>query len=289
VYGGHAPPSLADTLVRLYDGAVRQADDVLGEILEGLRRTGEFDDTLVVVTADHGDGFGEPSALDAEPAPLMHGMGTHEVVYHVPLQVKAPGQTDGRRVTALADVSRFPAAVAAATGAEWDEQGPAAGADAGTGDLGVAPASGAAGPSVRGDPGWFAPEDGRVVAYLPPANGQEAEKARRHTDDPDRYIQELAIVYRDAPGDAVYKRAAWGEDTYTARVVGTAVQDLRPDEAAADLDEHPLAAAQAIADATDTAIAAPLDPEEARVDKYDNDEEIAAIDVEERLRDLGYL
>jgi hypothetical protein len=299
VYGGHAPASLSDTLVRLYDGAVRQADDVLGTILEELRRAGEFEDTLVVVTADHGDGFGEPPALDAEPAPLMHGMGTHEVVYHVPLQVKAPGQTDGRRVTALADVSRFPAAVAAATGVEWDGPGLVAGGDGGdgdgdgdggsVGDLGVTPATGSAGPSVSGDPGWFAPEDGRVVAYLPPANGQEAEKARRHTDDPERYIQELAIVYRDAPGDAVYKRAAWGEDTYTARVVGTAVQDLRPDETAADLEEHPLAVAQAVADATDASIAAPLNPEEARVDKYDNDEEIAAIDVEERLRDLGYL
>jgi arylsulfatase A-like enzyme len=46
-------------LIALYDGEIRFTDEHLGVILQELRRSGVLDDTIVVVTADHGEEFFE--------------------------------------------------------------------------------------------------------------------------------------------------------------------------------------------------------------------------------------
>jgi arylsulfatase A-like enzyme len=48
-----------DAMERLYDAAVAYTDDQLGRIVDTLRRQGRFEDTLVVVTSDHGELFGD--------------------------------------------------------------------------------------------------------------------------------------------------------------------------------------------------------------------------------------
>ena len=60
-------------------------DTYLGEVMDKLERFGEYDDTLIVVTADHGVAFTgkEPYRLPTEP-------NYHEVMW-VPLLVKQPG------------------------------------------------------------------------------------------------------------------------------------------------------------------------------------------------------
>jgi len=42
-----------------YDGAIRCFDNKLGVLFEGLKASGILDETLVIITADHGEGFGE--------------------------------------------------------------------------------------------------------------------------------------------------------------------------------------------------------------------------------------
>lgn len=259
VYGGSVPPSVAYPLRTLYDGAIRQADAAFGRVLEALDAAGVSEETLVVVTADHGDGFGELPAVDGDPTPLMHGMGTHEVVYHVPLLARAPGQDGSEVVTSLADPSKFPTVVANAL-AE----------------------------NASHDSGWFAADDGRVVSYQAPPNSQEAEKARTFTDDPERYLQEMSIVYTDGPGDSVYKRASWGDASYAARIDGTAVERVPP-ETDGVCDDPPLRVANEVAAAASQRISEPLGEGDDELDKYDDDEEIEGVDVEQRLRDLGYL
>ena len=44
-------------LLALYDAEIRFTDDSLGRILDGLEARGELEDTLVVITADHGEEF----------------------------------------------------------------------------------------------------------------------------------------------------------------------------------------------------------------------------------------
>ena len=48
-----------DAMERLYDAAIAYTDDQLGRIVDLLRRQGRFEDTLVVVTSDHGELFGD--------------------------------------------------------------------------------------------------------------------------------------------------------------------------------------------------------------------------------------
>ncbi|MCB9672506.1 MAG: sulfatase-like hydrolase/transferase [Alphaproteobacteria bacterium] len=76
-----------------YDAEITGADRAVGRVLEALREANVLDDTLVVVTADHGESLGE------------HGEKTHAVfIYdstmHVPLIMRWPGHVPaGLRVT----------------------------------------------------------------------------------------------------------------------------------------------------------------------------------------------
>lgn len=95
----------------LYDGAIRQADAQLGRLLDALRAADAFDDTLVVVVGDHGDGFGEQSEIRGVPV-VQHLYGFHEGILHVPMVTKRPGQEVGERVDDLAGLVKFPDLVA---------------------------------------------------------------------------------------------------------------------------------------------------------------------------------
>lgn len=61
-----------------YDGEIRFADASLGELLDGLARAGILDDTLVVATADHGEGLMTHGHQD-------HGIHLYEEAVRVPL------------------------------------------------------------------------------------------------------------------------------------------------------------------------------------------------------------
>ena len=73
---------------------LRYVDRLVGDLLERLRDTGTFDDTLLVVTADHGIAF-QPG----QPVRGLEGDGyveaIHPEVMWVPMFVKAPGQRAG--------------------------------------------------------------------------------------------------------------------------------------------------------------------------------------------------
>jgi arylsulfatase A-like enzyme len=67
-----------------YDGEIRYIDDRLAEIFGTLKDLGRYDNALIVVTADHGEAFGEHDTLG-------HGGFPYDEVVHVPLIVKYPG------------------------------------------------------------------------------------------------------------------------------------------------------------------------------------------------------
>lgn len=77
----------------LYDGDIRYTDRAVGRLLDGLRERGIYEDTVVVVTADHGEEFFEHGGIG-------HGTSLYEELLHVPLIIKAPG-TAPRRVRDL--------------------------------------------------------------------------------------------------------------------------------------------------------------------------------------------
>ncbi|MFX5294949.1 sulfatase-like hydrolase/transferase, partial [Acinetobacter baumannii] len=67
-------------------------DDKLGRLIGALRATGLADDTVVILTSDHGEMLGERGA--------WYKMSFLEGAARVPLVVSAPGQFAARRVGA---------------------------------------------------------------------------------------------------------------------------------------------------------------------------------------------
>ncbi|MFB6093661.1 MAG: sulfatase [Halanaeroarchaeum sp.] len=112
--GGNRPWWQRQALMSLYDGGIRYVDAEIDRLLDGLEARGDLEDTLVVVTADHGEGFGEPSRIRPNMHVPAHLAGLHEVLLQVPLVVKWPGQSASETVEDLATLTAFPDVVQAA-------------------------------------------------------------------------------------------------------------------------------------------------------------------------------
>ncbi|MCP3917187.1 MAG: sulfatase [bacterium] len=71
-------------LREMYDAEIRQLDDVLAGFFEWMRAEGLFENTLVVVTSDHGEEYHEHGGL-------LHGRTQYQEVLAVPLILCGPG------------------------------------------------------------------------------------------------------------------------------------------------------------------------------------------------------
>ena len=78
------PHGLLERAKGLYDAELAFLDAEVGRLLEGLSDRGLDGDTLVVVTADHGEEFGEHGGFE-------HGHTLFEELLHVPLLMRLPG------------------------------------------------------------------------------------------------------------------------------------------------------------------------------------------------------
>lgn len=84
-------------LINGYDGAIRYADEHLGMILDELDRQGVLDETAIIISADHGEAFGELGQY------MEHGSAS-PAVNRVPLIVRWPGITEGQAGSERADL-----------------------------------------------------------------------------------------------------------------------------------------------------------------------------------------
>lgn len=75
-------------LEALYDGEISYHDVHFNSILDGLSRRGLDDDTMVVVTADHGEELWDHGSVG-------HGHSVYEELLHIPMIVRLPGVTSG--------------------------------------------------------------------------------------------------------------------------------------------------------------------------------------------------
>ncbi|MCB9743502.1 MAG: sulfatase-like hydrolase/transferase [Alphaproteobacteria bacterium] len=67
-----------------YDAEIATADEAVGMVIAALEAQGELDDTLVIVTADHGESLGEHGEQ-------THGVFIYDATMHVPLLMRWPG------------------------------------------------------------------------------------------------------------------------------------------------------------------------------------------------------
>jgi choline-sulfatase len=92
-----------------YYGMISYCDDVLGRLLGTLKTVGVADDTVVVVTSDHGDMLGERG--------LWYKMTFYERAVRVPLIVAGPGLRANQRIApAVSHLDLLPTLVELATG-----------------------------------------------------------------------------------------------------------------------------------------------------------------------------
>ena len=73
-----------------YLALITFVDHEVGRLLDALRDTGAYDDTIIVFTSDHGCMAGAQGTVG-----LGVGLG-YEEVYNIPLIIRAPGMTDAR-------------------------------------------------------------------------------------------------------------------------------------------------------------------------------------------------
>ena len=102
-----------DGLVTLYDAEILWADSAVGRLVGELRAKDAYDETLLVVTADHGENFCEHGVL-AHPTTTFY-----EQQLHVPLIVKFPKSWNIRasRISGAVQLMDLTATLSAAGGA----------------------------------------------------------------------------------------------------------------------------------------------------------------------------
>ena len=99
----YSPPEpFASQYPNRYDGEIASADHIVGKFLDELKKQGIYDRAIIVLTSDHGEGFGE------------HGEEQHSILLYrellqIPLVLKLPAsQRAGTAVTSpaqLADIA----------------------------------------------------------------------------------------------------------------------------------------------------------------------------------------
>jgi arylsulfatase A-like enzyme len=93
-----------------YDGSIAYADHALGVLFDELARRGVLDRTIVVVSSDHGEGFGEHGLSG-------HGKSLYRTELNVPLVVRYPARVPaGARVRTAVSLRDLPATLLDLTG-----------------------------------------------------------------------------------------------------------------------------------------------------------------------------
>jgi arylsulfatase A-like enzyme len=81
-------------IVGLYDGEVRYMDDQVKELLDHLKARNLYDNSIIILLSDHGEGFFEHGLMD-------HGNSLYQELMRVPLLIKFPHRENaGKKIDA---------------------------------------------------------------------------------------------------------------------------------------------------------------------------------------------
>ena len=106
--------SLSDREISLgrdaYDNCIAYLDEQFGKLVEQLAQRGVLDDTLIIITSDHGESFGEHGFF-------MHPCSLYQAEIHVPLLMRLPRRLQaGPIVDEFVSLRHLPATVIDALG-----------------------------------------------------------------------------------------------------------------------------------------------------------------------------
>lgn len=202
---GEQPWWKRQALMSLYDGCIHQMDRQIERLVTSLEEDGELENTLIVITSDHGEGFGERSRVRSSVRHVLHGYGAHEVQFHVPLLSYTPVREEGRLVTDLASPIHFPEFVRAHV------------------EDGTEPSTG------------FVSEDPLLVSSYE----QESllQRAESYPVDVSRYAGDAHAVYVPDE-DRIVKQLLWRDDSTALAIDKTPRVEELPDEGAARVERE---------------------------------------------------
>ncbi|MFX0194687.1 MAG: sulfatase-like hydrolase/transferase [Candidatus Hodarchaeota archaeon] len=72
-----------DHLISQYDGAIAYLDFQLGKLIQHLKKIGLYENSLIIITSDHGEAFGERNLIE-------HAVGVYQDQVYIPLIIKYP-------------------------------------------------------------------------------------------------------------------------------------------------------------------------------------------------------
>ena len=98
-------------LKELYDAGIRQLDTEVSRLFSWMRREGILDETLLVITSDHGEEFMDHGRVD-------HFLPVWQELLRVPLVFRGPGVAAGARVRAPVSLVDLAPTILALAGAE---------------------------------------------------------------------------------------------------------------------------------------------------------------------------
>ncbi len=111
IYTGLTPEQIQSE-VDAYDGAVAYLDEMINDLIKELQKRNLDQNTLVIITSDHGEMFGEHGLLH-------HANSLYREVIHVPLIFLWPGHLpEGKRVEQPASIVAIPATLLDLVGAK---------------------------------------------------------------------------------------------------------------------------------------------------------------------------
>jgi arylsulfatase A-like enzyme len=83
------PRELVNQVIMQYDRSIENVDEQIGTLLDHLKKIGLYESSLIVLTSDHGEYFGEHDLVE-------HSKDIYEEALHVPLIIKERFQKEGR-------------------------------------------------------------------------------------------------------------------------------------------------------------------------------------------------
>ena len=90
----HIPQERLDKKRQRYDEFIADIDDEFGRLLDHLEQSGRLDDSILIVTSDHGETF--ERGEEAHSTPTLY-----EQLIRIPLLISVPGQTSRYDITSL--------------------------------------------------------------------------------------------------------------------------------------------------------------------------------------------
>ncbi|MCK4304782.1 MAG: sulfatase-like hydrolase/transferase, partial [Candidatus Eisenbacteria sp.] len=115
IRGGYFFPSLAEMewIKTLYDAEVRHVDDNIGRLIDLLKQLGIYNESLIILTSDHGEEFWEHGGYE-------HGHTLYNELLWVPLIIKLPGSTTTGQIHSLVDITSITPTILEACHIEYD-------------------------------------------------------------------------------------------------------------------------------------------------------------------------